>query len=157
MFEVLAISDHASALHSFLSHDQVLVPEAIVIVPIVYSLRLPHLVLFCLDIVHFCVGLAVEIGLNGFDFSIYLEVFDVLLFIHDLHALAFPVLLVHGGEDALGCRHLLEVLFVQFVQSLVLVLISAFFVAGHFSQLGIVKLPETNFIHHFLAEFNVQT
>ena len=112
MFEVFAICDHASALHSILSHDQVLVPEAIIVVPIVYCLWLPHLILLRLNVVHFCVRFAVEIGLHGFDFSINLEVLDVLLFIHDLHAFTFPVLLVHGGEDTLGCGHLLEVLFV---------------------------------------------
>lgn len=113
MFKVLAVGDHASALHSLLFHLDVLVPEAIIVVPVVDCLRLTHLVLLCLNIVNLSVRLAVEISLHSFDFSINLEVLNVLLLIHDLHALTLAILLIHRCENSLSGSHLLKFFLVE--------------------------------------------
>lgn len=73
MFEELPVDDVVVRLHFAVLVRNVLIPEAVIVVPVVHGLGEGHLSGVSLDIFHLCVGLPVEVSLAALDLGLDLE------------------------------------------------------------------------------------
>ena len=93
MEEELPVCDEASLLHSLVSVCQVLVPEAVIVVPVVDSLWVV-LAWGPVNLVDRRIFLRHKVSLNALDFRIDTELACILLLGHDFQSFQLSCLIV---------------------------------------------------------------
>ena len=102
MFEEFPVRDESRLLHAVVFVCQVVIPETIIIVPVVNGLCIAIFVVFSDAFVHLSIWLPVEISLNSLHFSIDLILSNLLLLVHDVKTFLLSVSIVHLGEHSLS-------------------------------------------------------
>lgn len=104
MFEEFPVRDEARLLHAAMFVGQVIVPEAIIVVPVVNRLCVAIFVVLSDAFVHLSIRNPVEVSLDSLNLSIDLIVSNLLLFVHDGSTFRLSEIVVHLGKDLLRNR-----------------------------------------------------
>lgn len=94
MLKELSIDDKASCLHTLHPVVEVLIPETIVVVPIIHHLHVLTLPRLSLNVVHFRIGLAVEVNLASLCLWLNIESSDVLLLVQNNSPLLLSLIVI---------------------------------------------------------------
>ena len=163
VFEELAVEDKSTLLHVPVSVCQVLVPEPVFVVPIVYRL---HECSFCwltFNLIQLCILLSMEVSLGRLDLRFYLELTNVLLLVEDLipFSSAFSLTFISCQKICYGGELILFFFIVgtllTFDQLLHHVVFLLELVLSKFTDFVGVQDIELNFLHHLLAKLDVKS
>ena len=171
MLKEFAVEDQAALLHPRVTVGQVIVPEAVIVVPVVDRLHKSGLNSTAFRFVDRGVLRPVEVSLDIFDLRLYLEFADALLLVDNLEALSlasaisslFVVNELGDGSELiftfrnarfLSCPSLLLLGLSKSLQLLLLAV--ALFVLTCFTELSDLQKVELALVHHALAQLHVK-
>jgi len=104
MFKEFSVNNHVVHLHTVMFVCNILIPETVIIVPVIYRLSMNYLHRFSFNFMDLSIWFSVKVSLATFYFRFNLEIRNVLFLFKDFCALSVTFTLLHSLKHSLCHR-----------------------------------------------------